>query len=478
MHLSEMQIYINSMNNKASSQKTDTGIQMFNYFSQLKKKVIYLGTQIKLTMSYPEQLLHYIWKYKLYANNEFHSVDDEEIEILDTGMLNVNAGPDFFNAKIKIGSKTWAGNIEIHKASSDWKKHKHHTDPAYNSIILHVVELRDCDIFTQEGRKIPQIAIKIPDNVAANYSQLLSSNFAIPCDNKLKDIPKIHLNNWLSGLLVERLERKTNDIYTLLDKFNNSWDETFYVLLARNFGFGLNSDVFERLALSLPYFYIQKHSDDIFQVEALLFGQAGLLEDDFILEDYFLQLKKEYQFLRKKYTLNNLDGFLFKSLRVRPQGFPQVRIAQLAAVLQQSKRLFSHVLEKEDENMLRLFFHINASEYWQTHYTFGKTSNKKTKYPGDASINVILINTIVPILFAYGKKNNIEKYCTRALSILEDLKPERNSIVREFKKFGISPLNAADTQALIQLRKEYCNQHKCLYCKVGYQILSGKMDAV
>lgn len=429
-------------------------------------------------MNYPEQLLHYIWKYKLYTNQIFVSTDGEEIEIIDTGMLNSNAGPDFFNSKIKVGNKTWAGNIEIHKSSSDWKKHKHHTDLAYNSIILHVVEKIDCDVYTQEERKIPQIAIQIPDKVATNYTELLTSSFTIPCTNTLKDIPKIHLNNWLYALLVERLERKTNDIYTMLERFNNSWDETFYVLLARNFGFGLNSEVFERLALSLPYFYIQKHSDNIFQVEALLFGQAGLLEDDTIIDDYFLQLKREYHFLRRKYTLNNLDGFLFKSLRVRPQGFPQVRIAQLAAVLQHSKRLFSHILDKEDENLLRLFFHINASEYWQTHYTFEKPSTKRTKFPGDSSINVILINTVVPILFAYGKKNNIEEYCTRALAILENLKPEKNSLITEFQKHGINPLNAADTQALIQLRKEYCNQRKCLYCKVGYQILSGKMEAV
>ena len=280
------------------------------------------------------------------------------------------------------------------------------------------------------------------------------------------------------NLLLERLERKTNDIYILLDKFNNSWDETFYVLLSRNFGFGLNSEIFERLALSLPYFYIQKHSDNIFQVEALLFGQAGLLEDDTILDDYYLELKKEYQFLRKKYTLKNLDGFLFKSLRVRPQGFPQVRIAQLAAVLQQSKRLFSYILSIEDISLLRRFFHINASEYWQTHYTFNKLSIKRTKFPGNSSINTILINTVVPILFAYGKKNDLEKYCERALEILEELKPETNSIVAEFKKQEINPLNAGDTQALIQLRKEYCNQRKCLYCKIGYQILSGKIDAV
>ena len=451
---------------------------MFNYFLHLTKKVIYLKNTNNNTVNHPEQLLHYVWKFKLHSKLTFTSSMGDEVEIIDTGMLNTNAGPDFFNAKLKVDNKIWAGNIEIHKSSSDWKRHKHHTDPAYNSVILHVVEKMDCDVYTQEGRNIPQICITVPDKVAENYAHLLSSNFNIPCSNNLMVLPKIHLNPWLYALLAERLERKTNDIYTILDKFNNSWDETFYVLLARNFGFGLNSEVFERLALSLPYFFIQKHSDNIFQVEALLFGQAGLLEDESQMDDYYMELKKEYHFLKKKYTLNKLDGYLFKSLRVRPQGFPQVRLAQLAAVLQQSKRIFSHILEKEDESLLRLFFHINASEYWQTHYTFGKPSSKKSKYPGDSSINVILINTVAPILFAYGKKNNIEKYCTRALTILEDLKPENNGLVTEFKKLGINPQNAADTQSLIQLKKEYCDKRKCLYCKVGYQILSGRLETV
>ena len=445
---------------------------MFNYFLQINEKVIYLKFINKTAVNYPEQLLHYIWKFKLYPSNVFITTEGSEIEVIDTGMLNSNAGPDFFNAKIKVDNKIWAGNIEIHKYSSDWKKHNHQTDPAYNSIILHVAEQIDCDVYTQEGRKVPQVQIGIPDTITSNYSNLLSSSFMIPCSQKLINIPKIHLNPWLYALLAERLERKTDDIYKMLDKFNNSWDETFYVLLARNFGFGLNSEIFERLALSLPYFYIQKHSDNIFQVEALLFGQAGLLEDEMILDDYYLQLKKEYRFLQKKYTLKNLDGYLFKSLRVRPQGFPQVRIAQLASILKESKRLFSKVLEKEDENLLRLFFHVNASEYWQTHYTFDKASKKRTKFPGDASINTILINTVAPILFAYGKKNNIEKYCTRALRILEDLKPERNSIITEFRKLGVNPQNAADSQSLIQLRKEYCDKRKCLYCKIGYQILT------
>lgn len=429
-------------------------------------------------MNYPEQLLHYIWKYKLYSKQSFISTDGDEIEVLDTGILNSDAGPDFFNSKVKIGDKIWAGNIEIHKSSSDWKKHNHHTNAAYNSVILHVVKNIDCDVFTHNNRKIPQIAIDIPDDIASNYSELLNSSLAIPCTNRLMHVSKFHINSLLYTLLLERLERKTNDIYTLLNKFNNSWDEAFYVLLSRNFGFGLNSEAFQRLALSLPCFYIHKHSDNIFQIEALLFGQAGLLEDNTIIDDYFLELKKEYHFLRKKYTLNNLDGFLFKSLRVRPQGFPQIRIAQLASILQQSKRLFSCILDNENIGQLRLLFHINASEYWQTHYTFGNPSKKKTKFLGDAAINTILINTVAPILFAYGKKNDIESYCSRALAILEELKPERNRIVTAFKAHGINPLNAAETQGLIQLNNEYCKPRKCLCCKIGYQVLSGKTETI
>lgn len=429
-------------------------------------------------MNHPEQLLHYIWRFKLYGSSTFVTTDGLPVEIIDNGMINTDAGPDFFNAKIRLNDKTWAGNIEIHKKSSDWTKHKHHTDPAYDSVILHVVEKWDAAVYSSKGQEIPQIVLEIPNEIATNYLHLLASPFIIPCSTKINSIPKIYFTQWMHALLAERLERKINNIFTILDKFNNSWDETFYVLLARNFGFGLNSEVFERLALSLPYSFIQKHSDSIFQVEALLLGQAGQLEDEAIIDDYYLQLKKEYNFLKVKYTLSNLDGFLFKSLRTRPQSFPQIRIAQLAAVLQQSRRLFSHLLAQEDVNRLRLFFHINASEYWQTHYTFGKPSSKRSKYLGDSSLDIILINTVAPILFAYGKRNDIESYCTRALNLLETIKPERNSIITNFKELGINSLNAADTQSLIQLKKEYCDKRKCLFCKIGFQILSSKAQTV
>ena len=301
---------------------------------------------------------------------------------------------------------------------------------------------------------------------------MLFSDAILPCRSQLGNIPKQWTDTWLTSLGIERLERKTNDIYAHLKRFNNSWDDTFYVLLARNFGFGLNSDEFERLALSLPYSYIRKHSDNLFQVEALLFGQAGMLEENLENDDYYFELQREYQFLKKKFMLKPLEDVHFKKIRTRPQGFPQVRIAELAAVIQQSDRLFSAILEKEDPLQLRMFFQINASEYWQTHYSFGKPSKKISKSLGDNSLDVILINSVVPLLFAYGKQNNIEKYTDRAIHILEALKPEKNSIVREFRSAGIDMENAFDTQAAIQLYREYCQKRKCLFCRFGHRILS------
>jgi hypothetical protein len=402
------------------------------------------------------------------------TIDGNLIEVIDPGMHNTDAGPDFFNAKIKIDDKVWAGNVEIHRNANDWEKHKHHTDKAYNSVILHVVENANKETVNEKGEYVPQCQLIVSDHVRENATYLLHSDSRVACRNHLPNIPPLIVNSFLSVLSLERLERKTDDIFAHLERFNNSWDEAFYVMLTRNFGFGLNSEAFERLALSLSYKYIQKHSDSLFQVEALIFGQAGLLEDNISNDDYYVQLQQEYRFLKNKYLLKNLDGFLFKNMRVRPQSFPLVRLAQLAALLQKSGRLFSVMLEKEDFQGLRLHFQAEPSEYWQTHYTFGKESKKSVKLLGDTSLNTLLINTIAPILFAYGKKMVSEKYCDRAIHILESIKPESNSIVNEFKYSGINPKHAFDTQAIIQLRKEYCDKRKCLYCRIGHALLSRK----
>ena len=423
-------------------------------------------------MAYNEFLLHYVWKYRLFDQSNLVTTDGQTVEVIDPGLHNTNAGADFFNSKIKIDDKMWAGNVEIHLASEDWYKHRHHLDKSYNSTILHVAEAVSGEIINERGVKVPQLKLTIPDKVKSSAEYLLQSVSSIPCKNELPEVDKKIVKSWLSVLTIERLERKTNDIYTHLSRFNNSWDQTFYVLLSRNYGFGLNSDEFERLALSLQFNIIQKHSNNLFQVEALLFGQAGMLESDRILDEYYLSLQREYQFLRHKYQLKPLDEFLFKRLRIRPGSFPQVRIAQLAALFVQSGRLFSSVLEIEDYKQLRLYFQSSVSEYWKNHYSFRKESKSGQKFLGDSSLDTILINTVVPILFAYGKKNDLERYCDRALTFLDSIKPERNSIVNEFKEAGVTPVNASETQALIQLKKEYCDMRKCLYCKIGYQILS------
>jgi hypothetical protein len=276
----------------------------------------------------------------------------------------------------------------------------------------------------------------------------------------------------MNTLLTESKKRKSNHIKKKKKKYDNSWEEVFYIILSRNFGFGLNSDSFERLALSLPLKYIQKQGDNLIQIEALLFGQSGMLDNLKVSGDYFCLLQKEYAFLKNKYELKPLESYIFKSLRTRPAVFPQIRIAQLAALLHSSHGLFSKITECEDVGRIKLLFHVNASEYWQAHYVFGAASERKTKYLGDASLDIILINTVAPVLFIYGKSISSEIHCERALQFLEMLKPERNSITRRFEKLKMPLNNAADSQAMIQLMREYCEQRKCLFCRIGHQLLT------
>lgn len=420
-----------------------------------------------------EDILHYVWKFKLY-NDELRTTDGELIEVIDTGISNTNGGPDFFNAKIKIGDKVWVGNIEIHNSSDEWVKHNHQINKAYDSVILHLVKKANCDIYDSNSRKISQCEISYPIHIDENYEFLINSNIDIPCANQIREIDSFHLHSWMDTLLLERLERKSRDIENHLQRFTNSWDDVFYVLLARNFGFGLNSDIFERLALSLPLKCIHRHGDNLIQIEALLFGQAGMLNIDRPLDDYHNLSSKEYEFLQNKYELKPLEGFLFRNMRIRPSAFPQIRIAQLAALLHSSHGLFSKIIETKDIGKIRLMFHINASEYWQTHYTFGDSSPRKSKYLGDSSLNIILINTVSPLLFAYGKYIANEDLCERALKFLATIEAEKNSITKSFARYGVPMNNAADSQAVIQLRREYCEKKKCLYCRIGHQLLAAK----
>lgn len=420
-----------------------------------------------------EDILHYVWKHRLFQKNLI-TAKGVPIEILDVGLHNTDEGPDFFNAKIKVEDKIWVGNIEIHPSSNDWNKHSHQTNKLYNTVILHVVGKLNCEIKNEAGRTVPQCEIKYPSHIKDNIEFLLNTDIAIPCCNYLKELPSIHLTGWLNALLLERLERKSNDIGRLLEKFNNSWADVFYVLLSRAMGFGLNSDAFERLALSLPLKHILKQGDNSLQIEALLLGQAGMLDDVDAVDDYTQKLRQEYAFLKNKYQLTALDKSLFRNMRVRPAASPQIRIVQLAALLKNIQGLYSKVIESKDLGQIRLIFHVNASDYWQTHYQLGQESPLKHKYIGDGSLDVMIINAVVPLVFSYGKKIGDELYIERALNFLEAVKPESNSIVKQFAASGIVSENAYYTQALIQLKREYCEKRKCLYCRVGYRLLSEK----
>ena len=429
------------------------------------------------SMEHSEQLLHFIWKYKLLHPDSLVTSDGAKIEVIDPGLQNEDSGPDFFNAKLKFNDIVWVGNVEIHRSSDDWVRHGHQLDKAYNSVILNVCEEIKGEITNQKGEMVAQCKIDVPEQMSKSAEYLIFSDTKLPCKNFLSCLSPVKLNAWLTLLTVERLERKTNDIERHLVRLNNSWDELFYVMLCRSFGFGINSDVFERLAISLPYKYIIKHSDNLFAIEALLFGQAGMLKDDaesFNYDDYYLRLQNEYAFLKRKYSLKGMDGYLFKKMRVRPGSFPEVRLAQLSAILHKSGRMFSSTLKKDNFNDLYDYFLVKPSNYWQDHYTFGKVSGERAKMLGVGSINTIIINTVAPIIFAYGKNTFLDNYCNRAIEILESIKPENNSIIRDFRKSGITPENALESQALIQLRREYCEKRKCFYCRIGRRLLSSK----
>ena len=419
-----------------------------------------------------ERELQYVWKNKLFPEDGLTTVEGEPVFIIDTGVANSDAGPDFFNAKVRIGNTVWVGNVEIHARASDWYAHGHQHDKAYDSVVLHVTGYNDRSVFRTSGEPIMQMVLQIPEKIQKNINWLLSRDTPVFCTERIGAIQPIYLSDWKAALLTERLERKAADIQRLLSLYGKDWNEVFYITLMRNFGFGANSDAFEWLAKSLPWKYILKHRSHPLQIEALLFGQAGLLEPDVPSEDaYYQALCREYAFLRKKNGLKPVEGFLFRKLRTRPVNFPHVRIAQVAALWMRQDVLFSKILETDDFREVQSFFEAEPTAYWQTHYHFLEPSVAKNKAIGRHAIHTILINTVIPILFAYGKLKNKPVYNDRALSFLEKLPPERNHIVTLFEQAGISVRDAGDSQALVQLRRVYCEQKKCLYCRIGYRII-------
>ncbi len=423
-----------------------------------------------------ERLLHYVWKYKLYEPASLRTTEGASLRVIDPGTQNNDAGPDFFNAKIKIEDTVWAGNIEIHDKSSDWLLHHHDTDKAYDSVILHVIRQNDASISRTDGQPIPQLILPIPDSIQDNIDWLLTKETPVPCLPWIREIDTVHWTSWMDALLSERLERKTDDIFRLLELYKEDWNEVFYILLTRSFGFGVNSDAFEWLAKSLPLRYIQKQRASISQIEAMLFGQAGMLSEEYNCH-YYRLLQREYQFLRHKFDLKPLDDSLFKNLRVRPNNFPHVKLAQLAAIWYRYDTLFSSIISAPSPRAIKDFFRIAPSDYWRNHYHFQFASVEKEKTIGESALNILLINSVVPILFAYGLRNRLPEYGQRATRLLESIPPERNQIVSTFACAGIQARNAGDTQSLIQLKREYCEKRKCLYCRVGFRLLKKRVTS-
>lgn len=419
-----------------------------------------------------EQLLHYIWKYRLYRPSGLTTTQGDTLEIIDPGLENTDAGPDFFNAKIRINGTVWAGSVEIHQKASDWLAHGHSADKAYRNVILHVVETDDGTVFRQNGEAIPQLVLPIPEQVIDNMEWLLTRDSPVACLERLPAIDPVFRLQWMDALLAERLERKTDDILHWLDLYQKDWNEVFYILLCRNFGFGVNSDAFERLARSLPLKCILKQRPSASQVEALFLGQAGLLNDsNGNRHHYYRLLQQEYSFLRKKYELEPLEPHIFRNLRLRPDATPHIKLVELAAIWIRHDTLFSSVLSARTPRELKDFFRVPASAFWDTHYNFLRPSPHRKKQLGENALNMLLINTVVPLMFAYGLYHRMDEHKARALRLLASIPPEQNSIISLFSQVGMKPRNAGDTQALIQLKRNYCEQKKCLYCRLGFQLL-------
>lgn len=420
-----------------------------------------------------EQLLHYVWKHKIFPLKELKTTTGQQVEVIDTGLANTDAGPDFFNAKLKLDGVLWIGNIEIHERSSDWFKHGHHADAGYNSVILHIASEIDTEISRSNGERIPQIQLICPEAVRTNYKELLETDSYPPCYRIIPSLPPFTAHSWMTALQMERFEQKATLLNERLKRCQGNWEDAFFITLARNFGFGLNGDAFETWAHRLPFRAVDKHRNDLFQIEAIFFGQAGILEDS-DGDGYYLRLKKEYTYLQHKFGLIPMDASLWRFLRLRPANFPHIRIAQLACLYHRAYGLLSRIMETETLQGVRDILKGGTSEYWLTHYTFGSSSPSRPKTLSNTSLDLLIINTVVTFLYAYGLHKGNRVLCARAGSFLEELKAENNYITRMWEQCGMKASNAADSQALIQLKKEYCDKKKCLYCRIGYEYLKRK----
>lgn len=419
-----------------------------------------------------EQLLHYLWQHKIFPLKQLTTTEGLPVEVVDVGLHNTDAGPDFFNAKLKIGGVLWVGNVEIHRCSSDWRRHGHDTDPAYDNVILHVVAVADEPVRRLNGELIPQMLLECPRHVSDNYTALLGAELSPACFPIIAALPKITVHGWMSALQIERLERKTAAIRLMLQRHGGNWEECLFVLMARYMGMGLNSDAFEAWGDKLPLRAADKVRDDLRRLEALFFGTAGLLDGEATQDGYRSALDAEFRYMRHLYSVDEpLSPSRWRMFRTRPCNFPHVRIAQMAWLYHHQRAIFSKVMEAEDVEALRRLFHCETSPYWDTHYRFGKEAPERKKHLGKGIRDIIIINAAIPMMYAYAIYRGDEALRDKASRLLDAVPAENNCITRMWEAAGITPLTAADSQALIELRREYCEKKKCLYCRFGYEYL-------
>lgn len=421
-----------------------------------------------------EKLLQFIWQFQYFNSKELFTNNAESLTIIKPGSLNSNQGPDFSDAVIQIENIRLAGNIEVHYKASDWAKHHHHTDINYNNIILHVLWVNDADITTLNNHKIPTLVLegRVPKITLERYLLMMETPF-IPCQNiALPTLDELGWLSWKERLIAERLERKSKKVLELLEQSKQHWEAVFWILLAGNFGMKVNGELFEAVAQSISINILAKHKNQIHQIEALLLGQANLLEGDFT-DDYAILLQKEYQFLQKKYQLQPIT-IQPNYLRMRPANFPTIRLAQLAMLIHNSLHLFSKIKEQKNIKEVKILFEVTANDYWHYHYQFDKPTDNFIKNLGADTIDNLLINTVIPVLFAYGLHMQDEAIKDKAIKWLMDIKKETNHIIKEWRNVGIASVSAFDSQALIELTNNYCTKKRCLECAVGNKIFKAK----
>jgi hypothetical protein len=418
-----------------------------------------------------EDFLHYLWKFKKFDTLNLRTSNNEEITITNVGQYLELAGPDFFNAQIMIGDQVWAGNVEIHLKSSDWYVHHHERDAAYENVILHVVWEHDTEIYRKNNTEIPVLELKkyVEKDTITNYQSLMAPKAWIFCEKELTDVSPFILKNWQERLFFERLERKSKAIYELLEQTNNDWEAVLFCMLAKNFGLNTNGESFLKIATSIPFLIIRKESHEVENLEALLFGSAGLLDVE-KEDNYFKDLKFRYYYLLHKYQIEKISCNPVQFFKHRPDNFPTIRLSQLANLYHSNQSLFSQISELNSVKAIYALFQVSESSYWQEHYQFDKVSSKKKKMLSKSFIDLIIINTLIPVQFAYAKSRG-EEIVEQLIHLLNEVAPEKNAIMNKFRSFGIKPMSAFETQAMLQLKNEYCSKSRCLECAIGMELM-------